>query len=156
MTSFIDTVTPVRSVAGPPGFALWQLGFRPFYLLASVFAALSIPLWALQFAGWLGRPYLEGPLWHAHEMLFGFTLAVIVGFLLTAGRNWSNRPTLTGAPLVALALLWVAGRVLVLTPFGWTAAIVNAAFPLAAAIALRFPSSPPATGATTSSSACCC
>ena len=129
----------MRSLAGPPGFALWQLGFRPFYLLASVFAALSIPLWALQFAGWLGRPYLEGPLWHAHEMLFGFTLAVIVGFLLTAGRNWSNRPTLTGAPLAALALLWVAGRVLVLTPFGWTAAIVNAAFPLAAAIALAIP-----------------
>lgn len=129
----------VRSASGPPGFALWQLGFRPFYLLASVFAALSIPLWALQFSGWLARPYLEGPLWHAHEMLFGFTLAVIVGFLFTAGRNWSNRPTPTGATLAALALLWVAGRVLVLTPFGWTAAIVNVAFPLAAAIALALP-----------------
>ena len=120
-------------------FALWQLGFRPFYLLASVFAALSIGLWALQFAGWLGRPYLQGPMWHAHEMLFGFTLAVVVGFLLTAGRNWSNRPTLSGAPLAALATLWLAGRVLVLTPFGWAAAIVNAAFPLAAAIALAIP-----------------
>ena len=139
MTPFIRIEEPLLPAAGPPGFALWQLGFRPFYLLASGFAALSIPLWALQFAGWLGQPYLEGPLWHAHEMLFGFTLAVIVGFLLTAGRNWSNRPTPTGAPLAALALLWVAGRVLVLTPFGWTAAIVNAAFPLAAAIALAIP-----------------
>ena len=72
-------------------------------------------------------------------MLFGFTLAVMVGFLLTAGRNWSNRPTLAGLPLVALALLWVAGRVLVLTPFGWAAALVNAAFPLAAAAALALP-----------------
>jgi uncharacterized protein involved in response to NO len=122
-----------------PGFALWQLGFRPFYLLASAFAALSICLWALQFAGWLGRPYLQGPMWHAHEMLFGFVLAVVVGFLLTAGTNWSNRPTLSGAPLAALAALWVAARVLVLTPFGWAAAIVNAAFPLAAAIALAIP-----------------
>jgi uncharacterized protein involved in response to NO len=78
-------------------------------------------------------------MWHAHEMLFGFTLAVVVGFLLTAGRNWSNRPTLSGAPLAALATLWLAGRVLVLTPFGWAAAIVNAAFPLAAAIALAIP-----------------
>jgi uncharacterized protein involved in response to NO len=123
----------------PPGFALWALGFRPFYLLASIFAALSIGLWALQFSGMLGRPYLQGPLWHAHEMLFGFALAVIVGFLFTAGRNWSNRPTPTGGKLAALALLWVAGRVLVLTPFGWAAALVNAAFPLAAAIALAVP-----------------
>ena len=76
-------------------FALFALGFRPFYLLASVFAALSIPLWALQFSGLLQHPYLSGPLWHAHEMLFGFTLAVIVGFLLTAGRNWTNQPTPT-------------------------------------------------------------
>jgi uncharacterized protein involved in response to NO len=118
------------------GFALWQLGFRPFYLLASIFAALSIGLWALQFAGVLAQPYLRGPIWHAHEMLFGFALAVVVGFLFTAGRNWSNRPTPTGPTLAALAALWVAGRVLVLTPFGWAAAVVNTAFPLAAAIAL--------------------
>jgi uncharacterized protein involved in response to NO len=139
MSTIIRIDEPARPAAGPPGFALWQLGFRPFYLLASGFAALSIPLWALQFSGWLPRPYLDGPLWHAHEMLFGFTLAVIVGFLFTAGRNWANRPTPTGPLLAALALLWVAGRVLVLTPFGWTAAIVNAAFPLAAAIALAIP-----------------
>ncbi len=120
-------------------FALWQLGFRPFYLLASAFGALSVGLWAMQFAGWLGQPYLQGPMWHAHEMLFGFALAVVVGFLLTAGSNWSGRPTLSGAPLAALAVLWVAGRILVLTPYGWAAAVVNAAFPLAAAVALAIP-----------------
>ena len=128
-----------RPTKAPPAFALWQLGFRPFFLLASGFAALSVGLWALQFTGWLSQSYLKGPLWHAHEMLFGFALAVVVGFLLTAGRNWSGRPTLTGKPLMALALLWVAGRVLVLTPLGWTAAVVNAAFPLAAAVALAIP-----------------
>jgi uncharacterized protein involved in response to NO len=138
MAQFIHVEEPLRPRADQ-GFALWALGFRPFYLLASAFAALSIGLWALQFSGWLGQPYLQGPLWHAHEMLFGFTLAVVVGFLFTAGRNWSNRPTPTGLPLAALAALWVAGRVLVLTPFGWAAAIVNAAFPLAAAIALAIP-----------------
>lgn len=138
MAQLLDLEEPPRPQAGH-GFALWQLGFRPFYLLASTFAALSIGLWALQFSGFLGRPYLQGPLWHAHEMLFGFTLAVVVGFLLTAGRNWANRPTPAGLPLAALAALWVAGRVLVLTPFGWAAAVVNAAFPLAAAIALAIP-----------------
>jgi uncharacterized protein involved in response to NO len=115
-------------------FALWDLGFRPFYLLASAFAALSIPLWALQFSGILGHAYLSGALWHAHEMVFGFTLAVIVGFLFTAGRNWSNQPTPAGWKLAALAALWVAARVLVLTPFA-----VNIAFPLAAAVALAIP-----------------
>jgi len=136
----IQNPTPAAGrAAPPPGFALWQLGFRPFYWLASVFAALSIGLWALQFAGWLGTPYLAGPMWHAHEMVFGFTLAVVVGFLFTAGRNWSGRPTPTGAPLMALAALWVAGRVLVLTPWGWAAAAANVAFPLAAAVGLAIP-----------------
>jgi uncharacterized protein involved in response to NO len=139
MARFIEIGEPARPKADTHGFALWQLGFRPFYLLASIFAALSIALWALQYAGWLGHPYLAGPLWHAHEMLFGFAMAVIVGFLLTAGRNWSNRPTASGAPLAALALLWTAARVLVLTPFGWAAAIASAAFPLAAAVALAIP-----------------
>ena len=72
-------------------------------------------------------------------MLFGFVLAVIVGFLFTAGRNWSGRPTPTGLPLAALAALWVAGRILVLTPFAWAAALVNAAFPLACALCLAVP-----------------
>jgi uncharacterized protein involved in response to NO len=122
--------------AAAPRWALWELGFRPFFLLAGAQAALSIGLWALQFGGILPLPYLAGPLWHAHEMLFGYTLAVLVGFLLTAGRNWSGQPTPSGPALMALALLWLAGRVLVLTPFGWAAALVNSAFALAAALAL--------------------
>ena len=130
---------PEQARPAPGGWALWQLGFRPFYLLASAFAALSIGLWSLQFSGWLGQPYLQGPLWHAHEMLFGFALAVVVGFLLTAGANWTNRPTLAGLPLAGLAALWIAGRVLVLTPYAEAAAAVNVAFPLAAAIALAIP-----------------
>ena len=118
---------------------MWELGFRPFYLLASGFSALSIALWGMQFSGWLNHAYLQGPLWHAHEMLFGFALAVVVGFLFTAGRNWTGQPTPSGAWLAALAALWVAGRVLVLTPLAWTAALVNTAFPVAAAVALAIP-----------------
>lgn len=124
---------------GHTRFALWELGFRPFYLLAGVFASLSIGMWALQFSGMLPYAVLQGPMWHAHEMLFGFTLAVVTGFLLTAGQNWSGQPTPKGAYLGALVALWVAGRVLVLTPWGWAAAAVNVAFPVAAAIALAIP-----------------
>lgn len=129
-------LSPTRPQVPASGFALWQLGFRPFYLLASAFAALSIALWGLQLSGLLPTPYLPGPLWHAHEMLFGFAQAVVVGFLFTAGRNWSQQPTPTGRRLMALAALWLAGRVLVLTPWGWASAVANAAFPLAAAAGL--------------------
>jgi uncharacterized protein involved in response to NO len=120
-------------------FALWELGFRPFYLAGSAFAAVSILLWMLQLTGVLHGAHLAGPLWHAHEMLFGFALAIIVGFLFTAGRNWTNQPTPTGRTLAALVLLWLAARVLVLTPLGALAAIANVAFPLAAAIGLARP-----------------
>lgn len=137
MASLLNIEEPPQPA--PKGFALFALGFRPFYLLASVFAALSVPLWALQFSGILGHPYLSGSVWHAHEMLFGFTLAVIVGFLFTAGRNWTNLPTPTGWPLGALAALWIAARALVLTPYATAAAVVNVAFPLAAAVALAIP-----------------
>ena len=129
----------VRANPAPRDFALWRLGFRPFYLLASGFAALSVLLWVAQFTGLLPAAYLQGPLWHGHEMLFGYTLAVIAGFLFTAVRNWTGLPTPTGSVLAACALLWIAGRVLVLTPFAMPAAAVNAAFPVAVAIGIGIP-----------------
>jgi uncharacterized protein involved in response to NO len=90
-------------------------GFRPFFLLAALFAALAVPIWVLILLGKV-RPsaYLDAANWHAHEMLFGFVVAVVAGFLLTAVRNWTQRETLTGAPLLALAALWMAGRVAML------------------------------------------
>ena len=121
------------------GFALWNLGFRPFYLLASLFSVLSVVLWAGQFSGVFPAIYLSDPLWHGHEMLFGYTTAIIAGFLLTAVRAWTNQPTPSGMPLMALAALWIAGRILVLTPLVMTAAVVNAAFPIAVGIAIAFP-----------------
>jgi len=122
-----------------PGFALWNLGFRPFYLLASLFSAFSILLWAAQFAGYLPFAYLKGPIWHGHEMLFGYTIAVIAGFLLTAVRAWTGQPTASGVTLMALAMLWVCGRILVMTPYAMAAAVVNAAFPLTVAVAIGIP-----------------
>lgn len=121
------------------GFALWNLGFRPFYLLASVFSASSVLVWTAQYSGLLPSAYLQSPIWHGHEMLFGYTLAVVAGFLLTAVRAWTGQPTPTGVPLMGLAALWVAGRVLILTPLPALAAVVNAAFPLALAAAIAIP-----------------
>jgi uncharacterized protein involved in response to NO len=68
-----------------------------------------VPLWALQYAGWLPSANIA---WHAHEMIFGYAFAVIAGFLLTAVRVWTGRPTPTGAALAGIVALWLAARVL--------------------------------------------
>jgi uncharacterized protein involved in response to NO len=120
-------------------FALWNLGFRPFYLLASIFAAVSILLWIAEYGGYISAGYLRDPVWHAHEMLFGYTIAVITGFLFTAGRNWTGKPTPTGPLLAGYALLWLAGRISVVTPYPVLAAVLNAAFPMAVAAGLAVP-----------------
>lgn len=136
MNNLIDRRVQQQSSAS--GFALFALGFRPFYLLASVFSAASVLLWVAQSSGWTFI-YAHGPYSHGHEMLFGFTLAVVAGFLLTAVRAWTGQPTLAGAPLMALATLWLAGRVAVLTPWTTVAAAVNVLFPVALAVAISVP-----------------
>jgi uncharacterized protein involved in response to NO len=120
--------------------ALLALGFRPFYLLAGAFGAASVLLWTAQFAGWLGAvtPYGGAP-WHAHEMLFGYAFAVITGFLFTAVRNWTQRPTPTGAALAALALVWLAGRVLAVTPWAAWSSATDTLFALGVAAGIGRP-----------------
>jgi uncharacterized protein involved in response to NO len=117
--------------------ALFNLGFRPFYLLAALFAAIAVPAWVADLSGhgWTAR-YLEGLIWHQHEMVFGFVLAVIAGFLMTAGRLWTGLPTPTGLSLALLAAHWIAARVLVVTGPGWLAALVDGAFPFVVAFVL--------------------
>ena len=91
----------------PPVLAL---GFRPFFLLAALFAVVSMVVWGSVLAA--HGPAL-GPLWHGHEMLFGYAGAVIAGFVLTAASNWTGRSTLTGSALAAIVLVWVAARIVV-------------------------------------------
>lgn len=120
--------------------ALFALGFRPFYLLAALFAAVAVPAWVAELAGH-GWPagYLDGLAWHQHEMVFGFVLAVIAGFLLTAARVWTGVSTPTGLPLALLAAHWIAARVLMLTGPGWLGALVDGAFPFVLAAVLARP-----------------
>ena len=94
---------------------LWSKGFRPFFLGAATFAASFLPLWLLVWFGVVDLgAYWTYPLWHGHEMVFGYTMAVIAGFLLTAVSNWTGRETATGRWLVALVLLWTLGRLALL------------------------------------------
>jgi uncharacterized protein involved in response to NO len=98
--------------ASRPRHALAAKGFRPFFLLAAFFGSAIVPVWVLVIVG-LVHPsaYLPAAIWHAHEMVFGFTVAVIAGFLLTAVGNWTQRETLVGTPLLGLAALWAMGRI---------------------------------------------
>jgi len=109
----ILSAAPVGLGAQPPrGIPVLRLGFRPFYLGAAAFAALAIPLWVATLLGAISAPMAMPPLlWHAHEMLYGFAAAVIVGFLLTAGKAWTGLATPRGATLGGLALLWLCARV---------------------------------------------
>ena len=130
---------PARASAQPtnlPGWPLLRLGFRPFYLGAALFALLSVPLWVALFLGQLELNMALPPmLWHAHEMLFGFAVAVILGFLLTAVKAWTGLATPRGAVLGALALLWLAARVAALTgPYALYAVLDLLLLPLVAAV----------------------
>jgi uncharacterized protein involved in response to NO len=121
-----------REPAAPHGGALLALGFRPFYLLAAAFAAISVPAWIASYYGVAG-PFQVGLAWHVHEMLFGFVVAVIIGFLYTAGRNWTGLWTPRGTTLGLIAALWIAGRAAMFAAPEQVAAIVDLAFlPVAA------------------------
>lgn len=91
---------------------LFNLGFRVFFALAGLSALMLMLLWNAMFKGTLHlNNYFAANEWHGHEMLLGYTIAVIAGFLLTAVKNWTNQPTVTGDKLLGLALIWLYGRI---------------------------------------------
>ena len=97
----------------PP--VILQKGFRPFFLLAALFAVGFLPLWIFIYTGRLQLgAYWDPSTWHGHEMVFGFAVAVVSGFLLTAVSNWTKRVTAVGPALAGLGALWLAGRLAML------------------------------------------
>lgn len=122
--------------AAPAGLPLLRLGFRPFYLGAALFALLAVPVWVAVFTGQAQLDLAIAPmLWHAHEMLFGFAIAVIVGFLLTAGQAWTGLPTPKGAALGSLAALWLPARLsAIVAPYAVYALLDVLLLPAVAAI----------------------
>lgn len=121
-------MTGVRVLTAP----LWTSGFRPFLLLGFAWGALLLPAWMAEYAGaWSATPALAGPLWHGHEMLFGFATAIIAAVLLTAIPSWALTDEVTGGRLVVLAALWLIGRLAMLASGAlppWAAAIADSIF----------------------------
>ncbi|GGE28850.1 uncharacterized protein involved in response to NO [Gemmobacter megaterium] len=124
----------MRAWTGP---AILSFGFRPFFLLAGIWAALAMAVWVGMLTGRDVLPTAFDPIsWHAHEFLFGYLGAVMAGFLLTAVPNWTGSLPLVGWPLAGLVALWVLGRGAVavsahLPPM--VVALADLAFPLALA-----------------------
>jgi len=127
----------------PKKFALFQLGFRPFFVLAGFSAIILISVWIVLLASKSGfNNYYGLVAWHSHEMLFGFIVAVIAGFLLTSVQNWTGLPTLKGVGLIALVGLWLLARIFALLPeiFPlWLIALSDLSFIPVLAIVLTIP-----------------
>lgn len=128
-----------RDYTGP---ILFSYGFRPFFFLGALWAALSILLWLPQYFGEWPLPTAFAPLdWHVHEMLYGYVAAIVTGFLLTAIPNWTGRLPVNGWPLAGLCALWLTGRIVIAgsSIWGiWFAAVVDLAFlTVLAAVAAR-------------------
>jgi uncharacterized protein involved in response to NO len=113
--------------------AFLSYGFRPFFFLGGLWSAAALLVWIIVFVSGSKLPSRFDPLgWHIHEMLFGFVMATIAGFLLTAIANWTGRQPVNGAPLALLAVLWLFGRlVCLISAFlpAWLAAAGDLAFP---------------------------
>ena len=108
-----STAEQMRAWRGP---AILSFGFRPMFLLAALWAAVAMVLWIFLLTGLVDLPMHFDPVtWHAHEFLFGYVSAVIAGFLLTAVPNWTGRLPVVGWRLAALAVLWVIGRLAILS-----------------------------------------
>lgn len=123
-------------VPAPQGLPLLRLGFRPFYLGGALLAAVIVPLWIALFLGQVQLATSVPPLlWHAHEMLFGFAVSIIVGFLLTAGKNWTGLATPRGPALGAMALLWLSARITAVAGPYWLYMVLDIALlPLVAGV----------------------
>ncbi len=118
--------------AEPPALLLYS--FRPMFLAAGSWAIIALALWLAMFLGYVQLPTRFDPVsWHIHEMLFGFVMAAVTGFVLTAIPNWTGRLPVRGFRLAALAALWLLGRIACLISAGlpgWLAVAIDVAFPL--------------------------
>ncbi len=124
--------TTAQQIRDYQGAAIWSLGLRPFFLGAAIWAVISVLIWLPLLYGAITLPSLFEPIaWHAHELIFGYLPAVMVGFLLTAIPNWTGRLPVVGRPLAGLFFVWVAGRVAVFSS-AWigalTAAVIDLSF----------------------------
>ncbi|WP_201577776.1 NnrS family protein, partial [Psychrobacter immobilis] len=94
-----------------------NLSFRLFFSAAAVFAIIMMVLWSFVFTGHtdIDAQVLNPLYWHGHEMIYGYALAVVAGFLLTAVKTWTGVMMPHGYSLLAIFACWLLARL------GWLA-----------------------------------
>lgn len=94
--------------------SIWRSPFRPLFLLGALYGLLLMLSWVPFNSGLLSlsvRIQTSLPaLWHQHEMVFGFSAAIIFGFILTALPSWAQTREIRGTALLVLVLSWISGR----------------------------------------------
>ncbi|MEH6576386.1 MAG: NnrS family protein [Amphritea sp.] len=134
----------IQEPRDPKGFALFNLGFRPFFLLSAMSGLILMLIWLVMLTQGQNTHsyYVLSQYWHGHEMLFGYGVAVIAGFLLTAVRNWTSVQTPYGTKLAIITAVWLLGRLLPLlgdTIPGIVIAVTDLAFLPLVAISIGIP-----------------
>ncbi|MBP6116580.1 MAG: NnrS family protein [Neisseriaceae bacterium] len=138
MNTFIPLNATPNVSTKPSLSVFFSIAFRPFYTVAVLYGAVAILMWGP--LGFLGSNELPSFLWHAHEMIWGYTGAVIVGFFLTAVATWTGQKPLQGAPLIGLLVLWLLARIAIYLPNGTLyAGLFGSVFYLGATLALAKP-----------------
>mgnify|MGYP002630124238 CR=1 FL=1 len=109
----------IESSPAATGPALLRSGHRPFFLLAGLYAVVAMGLWL---AAWSGHAPLTMMTmsWHGHEMIFGFAVAAVAGFLTAAVPKWTGSAPFAGPIVPLLVAVWLLGRVaMVFAPIAW-------------------------------------
>ncbi len=99
-------------------FSVLETPFRPFFLLAGIASLYYMIIWTVYYTFKLDLNFqnISPTMWHAHEMLFGYTAAVIAGFLLTVEKYWLGVEINKKYTLIFLLILWVLARILISAP----------------------------------------
>lgn len=94
-------------------FSVFEIPFRPFFILAAISSLFYMTIWTLFYTFKLPLSFenISPTMWHAHEMLFGYTMAVLAGFLLTIEKYWLGKNIDKRSILLTLVILWIAARV---------------------------------------------
>lgn len=101
----------LTDTAAEQHWPIFRLAFRPLFLLGALFGIVSLTLWVFMLSVHPLEVYGGGLWWHTHEMLFGFAVAIISGFLLTAVQNWTQIPSVKGWPLAIMVMVWLLARI---------------------------------------------
>jgi uncharacterized protein involved in response to NO len=137
-------VMQIEERSARPRFALFELGFRPFFSMAGIFAVFGMLVWMLIYLFSVSWPLagLDPVTWHAHEMIYGYAMAVVAGFLLTAVSNWTGIRTWHGVPLAVLLACWFVARAAWMLPYAGSlplAATADMLFMLGLVIGVSLP-----------------